>query len=113
MGINLRATATNNADWIMRLQIADAETGSPIDFSGAAIEIEVKDARGCRMLHGSVSDGKVTLPEVGVIEWNFLVTDMQNLCPGSYKMGGVYELGGATISLFTGDLTVIDGVARL
>lgn len=113
MGINLKATATNNADWNMKLQVTDAETGAAVDFSDADIEVEVKDASGCLKLQGSISNGMVTLPDVGVIEWNFPVTEMQNLCPGSYKMGAVYELGGATISLFTGDLTVIDGVARL
>lgn len=113
MGIFLRATATNNADWNMQLQVTDNDSGVPVDFTGASIEFEVKDANRCLKLQGSIDNGKVTLPSVGIIEWLFPVSDMKCLCPGSYSMGGVYELNGATVSLFTGELTVIDGVARL
>lgn len=113
MGINLKATATNNADWNMQIEVTDYSTGSAVDFTGASIEVEVKDANNCRKLQGSVTNGKVTLPSAGVIEWLFPASDMKCLCQGSYRMGGVYELGGATVSLFTGELTVIDGVARL
>lgn len=113
MGISLKATATNNADWSMGIQVTDANTDAPVDFTGAVIEIEVKDTNGCRRLEGSIADGRVTLPAVGTIEWLFPVDAMKGLCPGSYNMGGVYELNGATVSLFTGELIVIDGVARI
>jgi hypothetical protein len=113
MGINLKATATNNADWNMQIEVKDADTGALVDFTGAVVEIEIKDANNCRKLCGSIDNGRVTLPSTGVIEWLFLASDMKCLCVGAYKMGGVYELGGATVSLFTGELTVIDGVARL
>lgn len=113
MGIFLKATATNNADWNMQIQVNDADTGAAVDFTDAAIEVEVKDANHCRKIEGSIANGKVTLPSIGVVEWLFPVSDMQGLCPGSYSMGGVYQLNGATVSLFTGELTVIDGVARI
>ncbi len=113
MGISLNATATNNADWNMQIHVTDADSGVPVDFTGATIEIEVKDANGCRKLEGSVADGRVTLPDTGVIEWLFPAASMEGLCPGSYNMGAVYQLNGATVSLFTGQLVVIDGVARI
>ena len=40
-------------------------------------------------------------------------SEMKCLCAGQYAIGGVYELNGETISLFTGTISVIDGVARL
>lgn len=113
MGINIKATATNNADWNMQIQATDAETGDLMDFTGASVEVEVKDSSNCRKLEASVSNGKITLPSPGIIEWLFPVTDMQCLCPGSYKIGGVYQLNGGTVSLFTGELAIIDGVATL
>jgi len=113
MGISLKATATNNADWNMGIHVTDANSNAPIDFTGAAIEIEVKDIDGCKRLEGSIADGRVTLPAVGTIEWMFPASAMNGLCPGAYNMGGVYELNGATVSLFTGELIVIDGVARI
>lgn len=113
MAISLKATAYNNADWNMQLQVTDADTGALLDFTGAAIEIAVKDANNCQKLLGTVDNGKITLPSTGIIEWLFPATDMQSLCAGQYKMGGVYQLNGETIALFTGELSVNDLVARL
>lgn len=113
MAINLKATAYNNADWNMQLQVTDSGTGSLMDFTGASIEIAVKDANNCQKLCGTVDNGKVTLPSTGVIEWLFPVADMQGICAGQYKMGGVYQLNGETIALFTGELSVLDLVASL
>lgn len=113
MGISLKATATNNADWNMQIQATDADSGALMDFTGAVIEIEVKDSGNCRKLEASVANGKITLPSPGIIEWLFPVTDMQCLCPGAYRVGGVYQLNGETVSLFTGELSVIDGVAKI
>lgn len=113
MGINLKATASNNADWNMQLQVNDADSGALVDFTGAAIEVAVKDANNCAKLCGSVDNGKVTLPSTGIIEWLFPVSDMSGLCAGQYKMGGVYQLNGETISLFTGELSIIDGIASI
>lgn len=56
-------------------------------------------------------NGKVTLPSTGVIEWLFPGGEMDGLCVGSYKVGGVYELNDEVVSLFTGDLTIVDGIA--
>lgn len=113
MGINIKATATNNADWNMQIQATDSDTGNLIDFTGAAVRVQVKDASGCLKLDGSIDNGKVTLPSAGVIEWLFPDDDMRGLCAGQYNMGGVYELNGEVVSLFTGELSVIDGVATL
>lgn len=113
MAISLKATAYNNADWNMQLQVTDADTGALMDFTGASIEIAVKDQNNCEKLTATVDNGKITLPSTGVIEWLFPVTDMQGLCAGQYKMGGVYKLNGKTIALFTGELSVVDLVASL
>lgn len=113
MAVNLKATAYNYADWNMQLQVTDADTGALMDFTGAAIEIAVKDANNCQKLTGTVDNGKVTIPSTGIIEWLFPATDMQALCVGQYKMGGVYQLNGETVALFTGELSVADLVARL
>ena len=113
MGVTLKATAYNNADWNMQLQVNDADTGALMDFTGAAIEIAVKDVSNCQKLLGTVENGKITLPSTGIIEWLFPASDMMALCAGQYKMGGVYQLNGETIGLFTGELSVIDLVARL
>lgn len=113
MSIRIDSQATNNADWSQQIQVNDADTDDLIDFTGANIEIEVKDQAGCLLLTASTGNGKVTLPSTGVIQWTFPVADMTGLCVGTYRVGGVYELNDETVSLFTGTLQVIDGIARL
>lgn len=113
MGISIKATATNNADWNMQIQVNDADTDALVDFTGASIVVQVKDQNKCVVLDGSTANGKVTLPSTGVIEWLFPESEMDGLCVGSYKVGGVYELNDEVVSLFTGDLTIVDGIASI
>lgn len=112
MAITLSGAATNNADWKTQFEFTDVETGDPIDFTGATIEIEVKDQNRCKWIEATTANGKITINSGG---FELLVpeSDMKSLCPGSYLIGGVYSLNSETISLFTGTLAIIDGVARL
>jgi len=113
MTIILNTTLTNKADWKTQFQFNDADTGDLLDFTGASIEVDVKDFDGCRRIQASVANGKIVIVSLGIFEVDISVTEMQNLCPGAYKIGGLYLLNGETISLFTGTLSIIDGVARI
>lgn len=113
MAITLNTFATNNADWKTQFQFTDGDTGDLIDFTGASIEIDVKDADGCLRIQASTTNGKITIQSTGIFELDVDDSEMANLCPGSYLIGGVYSLGSDTISLFTGSLSIASGVARL
>lgn len=113
MGITLNSAAANNADWKTQFQFTDTETGDLLDFTGADIEIDVKDFDGCRRIQASTSNGKITIIADLGFELDIPASEMACLCPGSYQIGGVYSLNGETISLFTGTLAIISGVARL
>lgn len=113
MSITLNSAATNNADWKTQFQFTDGDTGSLIDFTGATIEIDVKDFDGCRKIQASTGNGLITIISTGIFELDIPASQMACLCPGSYPIGGVYLLSGETISLFTGSLSIISGVARL
>lgn len=113
MSITLSSTTTNNAGWKTQFQFTDADTGNLIDFTGATIEIDVNDFDGCRRIAASTSNGLITIQSAGIFELAVPASTMQTLCPGTYQIGGVYSLNGETISLFTGSLAVISGVARL
>lgn len=113
MSITLNSAATNNADWKTQFQFSDGETGDLIDFTGATIEIDVKDFDGCRRISASIANGKISIISTGIFELDIPVSEMSCLCPGSYQIGGVYSLNDETISLFTGTLSITSGVARL
>lgn len=113
MTITLNASATNSADWKTQFQFTDGETGDLIDFTGASIEIEVKDFDGCKKICASTSNGKIAIISTGIFELDVPASEMECLCPGSYQVGGVYSLNDETISLFTGSLSIVSGVARL
>jgi len=113
MGITLNSAAPNNADWKTQFQFTDSETGDLIDFTGATIEIEVKDLDGCKRIEATTGNSKISIISTGIFELNVPASEMACLSPGSYLMGGVYNLNDETISLFTGTLSVINGIARI
>ena len=113
MTITLNASVTNSADWKTQFQFTDGETGDLLDFTGATIKLAVKDADGCQRLTASTDDGKIAIISTGLFELDIPASEMQCLCPGSYQVGGVYSLNDETISLFTGTLSITNGVARL
>lgn len=113
MSITLSSSTTNNSDWKTQFQFTDAETGGLIDFTGATIEVEVRDFDGCQRIEATTGNGLITIQSTGIFELDVPATTMANLCPGTYQIGGVYSLNGETISLFTGSLAIISGVARL
>lgn len=113
MAITLSPSTTNNADWRTQFQFTDAETGDLIDFTGATIEVEVRDFDGCQRIEASTDNGLITIQGTGIFEVDIPATTMAGLCPGTYQIGGVYSLNDETISLFTGSLAIVSGVARL
>lgn len=113
MGITLSSTATNNADWKLNFQFNDGDTGDLIDFTGASIEIEVRDRNKCLLIEATTANGKITIVSTGVIQLLVPASEMTNLCAGQYDVGGLYVLNDETISLFTGEVQIRDGVARV
>ena len=113
MSIVLSASATNNADWKTQFQFNDADSGDLIDFTGATIEISVRDFDGCQKIEATTGNGMITIQDTGIFELDIPAATMAGLCPGTYQVGGVYSLNDETISLFTGSLAIVSGVARL
>lgn len=102
---------SNKADWAFDVTATDADTDEAIDFTGATISLVVKDENNCQKLSASVGDGiTISTTTISVL---FEDEDMKALCAGSYKVGMVYELNGETNQIFTGTVTVFDGVASI
>lgn len=117
--ITINAAITNNADFITTFQFNDADTGDLIDFTGASIEIEIREEPQWSYgnygycIQASIDNGLIAIISTGIFELNIPVAQMQNLCRSSYPWGGVYKINDETISLFTGSLTVISGNSHL
>jgi len=111
MSITLNSSTTNNADWKTQFEFKDGDTGDLIDFTGAEIAIEVWDDN-CRRIRATTDD-EIAIISAGLIELTIPESQMKNLCAGSYNIGGVYELNGETISLFTGTLAIRKGYATV
>lgn len=113
MSITLNSSTTNNSDWRTQFQFTDGETGDLLDFTGATIEVEVRDADWCKRIEATTSNGKITIVGLGTFELDIPAQEMKCLYPGSYQIGGVYSLNDEIISLFVGSLSIVSGVARL
>lgn len=113
MTIRLDSSTTNNADWKTQFQFTDGDTGDLIDFTGAYIEVEVKDQDRCKKIEASTSNGMIVIQSLGTFELTVPADKMKCMCPASYLIGGLYQLNGETNALFTGTLSIIDGVARV
>jgi hypothetical protein len=103
--------ASNRSDWTVQISATDLETGEAIDFSVAtAITVAVKDESGCQMLLATLLNGKVTLPDVGSVQFAFTEADMAQLCPATYQIGSTYTTPDGTYQLFVGSVSVYEGV---
>jgi hypothetical protein len=102
--------ASNRADWTVQVSATDLETGEAIDFTGASVTVAVKDEAGCQVLLATTGNGKVTLPDVGSVQFQFLASEMKQLCAATYQIGSTCTNAGGTFQLFVGSVSVYDGV---
>lgn len=110
--ISINFEASNKTDWIIYVEATDLETGADLDFTGASISVMIKD-NGCTLLTASTGNGQVALPTTGTIQVQFTDANMKTLCAGTYHIGCVYSLNSETTQLFTGSVSVYDGIASL
>jgi hypothetical protein len=103
---------SNKADWAFDITATDADTGLAIDFTGALVTLTVKDENDCQRLTATIGSG-ITQPVGTTLEVLFSASQMEALCPGSYKIGAVYSLNGEINQLFQGTVSIYDGVAQI
>jgi hypothetical protein len=103
---------SNKADWAFDISATDADNGTDINFTGALVTLTVKDENGCQRLTATIGSG-ITLILSLTLEVKFTAAQMETLCPGAYKVGAVYSLNGEINQLFSGTVSVYDGVAQI
>lgn len=108
---------SNTADWSFIITATDGDPssatyGQAIDFTGATVKLEVKDENNCSKLIATIGSG-ITQPDGFTLSVLFSAAQMEQLCAGSYKVGAVYSINGSINAIFTGQVSVYDGVAQL
>ncbi|MDR1827011.1 MAG: hypothetical protein LBR29_01635 [Methylobacteriaceae bacterium] len=103
-------SVTNRETWLERMEVLDAETGRPMDYSTAAFRVFVTSEGEAPAGLSAPGDGVVTGTAEGIVEWLFPESAMRTLEPGHYAVGVVYEQDGRFVQLLTGILPVEDGV---
>lgn len=102
---------SNKADWAFDVTATDVDTGEAIDFTGAEIAFFVRDRSGLEVLSATVGDGiTISTTTISVL---FDDGDMNDICPGSYNVGMIYRLNSETNQIFSGTVTIYDGIAEL
>jgi len=112
MAATVNFEASNTADFIFEISAVDADTGVDIDFTTALATFTVLDESGGQVLTGTITDGHITVVTT-VMTVKFTATEMSALNSGSYSVGCVYQIAGVTSPLFTGTLSVYDGIASI
>ena len=103
--------ASTRADWELVVAFTDADTGEPLDLTGAAVLVEARDRlSGGVVLSASSGNGKVSVPDAGTIRIAVAAADMRALRADVYDIGGVLVLNGVTRQFVIGLLPVLDGV---
>ena len=119
---------SNRADWIDTIELRDDEDGQLIDLTGWTITMQVRtktqSGQGSVpyvpfsiygglspvVLTGSTTDGSITIPSIGIIQWTFRANAMSNLGPGFYEVGMILFKDPDTVQLAIGLVPIVEGV---
>jgi hypothetical protein len=103
---------SKGSDWIEIVELADIETGEPVDFTGATFRVTLRRKGDTSPeITGTSSTGEVISPEAGIVHIQFLASSLGSLDPGEYDIGLKIERDGFAEALIIGTLPVIDGIA--
>lgn len=97
---------SRRSTYIETLELIDDDTGDLIDLTGAAVSVEIRFNRtvgddygwlGRRAdLVASLDDGRVAVPELGVIQWRFEAGAFDRIGPGSASLSVLIQRDGDT-----------------
>ena len=105
----LQFQATDDADWAVALALIDDDTNRALDTTNLSFDLDVKH-RGHVRLSLSSSDGSITIPEPGTIQWIVPAATMRGLSiETTYDVGCRMNSPGGVSQLFIGTLAFIDG----
>ena|SRR6185436_196334 len=106
---------SNKATWRSKVyELVDEDDGTTTDLTAVTALDIVATIRSAReapynvLATASIANGKVTIPGPG-FQWQFEVSDLTDLCAGTYCIGVKVTMDGFIVDLIIGDLPVIEG----
>lgn len=112
------AAISNQATWLSSTyELVDEADGTTTDLSAIDpddLEIEVTIKPLCGSVYGgalataTIDNGKVNVPGPG-FSWQFEVTDLSNICPGTYHLGAKITIDDFVTDIIIGTISVIEG----
>lgn len=127
------ALRSNQVPWAETIALDSADDGSPLDLAGCTVTLDIRagTSRGrgsvpaawgsgyatggnpSPVLTASTANGKVSVPEAGVVQFAFTRADMQTLAPGTYEVCLRIESASTPdtdgVELFIGTVPVMQG----
>ena len=101
--------ATDDADWAVRVELTDDDTGLPLDTTDIVFELAVSSC-GTDYLTATTEDDTIEVPETGTIQWRFTLEQMGALdVRQTYNVGCRMTNGGGTTQLFVATLAILNG----
>lgn len=117
------AAISNKATWQSEVaELVDEDTGTTTDLTDPLLTVDiVVTIRGQSstsdygtlgtdnvLATASIANGKVTIPGPG-FQWQFEVSDLSNLCAGTYRLGAKVTINGFVNDVIDGSIVVIEG----
>jgi hypothetical protein len=111
------AVISNKATWRSPvIELTDEDDGTTTDLTAVSpLDIVVTISAlsdGCcspsALATASIDNGKVTIPGPG-FQWQFEVSDLSNLCAGTYRVGAKITIDGFVNDLIIGTIAVVEG----
>jgi hypothetical protein len=115
MGVRGSLPSTSiHGTWVENLEVRSTEDDSLYDFSGLTevkIVLRCQDARYSVSGYGDLTltktNGNVTLPAPGIIQWRAEAGTMSRLYPGLYEVMVQLEDGTDTVPLVLGEISIV------
>jgi|SRR5215813_13540713 len=112
MYTGILAEVSNQETWSQAIEILEAETDDPYDFSDAT-EITINLREGPNQftaLSLTMGNGDITVPETGVIEWKADFSRMGALFKRQYEAGIIFVFPDGKVQFFLGHVNILEGL---
>ena len=118
------AQQSNASDWIDTIDLRSADDATLIDLTGWSVDLQVwpQTYRGAGtnaswlgwnavtpVLEASTANGKITIPQAGVIQWTFRASELNDLPAGVYEVGIILTKSPDTVQILLGQLPIVNG----